>query len=201
MDMDRDEIRRAWDELSERYAETRDPTGSDAALVDDLLDELPDEPVVLDVGCGDGARTLSRLPDAAVGLGLDISRRSLSLAAEKGDADALVQADMSKIPLKDDTVDGVIAYHSVFHVPRDEHPEVYAEFERVLRQDGVLLMTLPGGRYETVRSGWMGGSMFFSSLGPEESLEALRDAGFGGTRRVTVNDPLGTNAEFVFARL
>lgn len=199
--MNRDEIRRAWDDLSERYAETRDPTGSDAALVDDLLDELPEAPVVLDVGCGDGARTLSRLPDAAVGLGLDISREGLSLAADEGDGDALVQADMSKIPLKDDTVDGVTAYHSVFHVPREQHRDVYAEFARVLRPDGVLLMTLPGGKYETVRRGWMGGSMFFSSLGPEESLEALRDAGFGETRRVTVDDPLGSTAEFVFARL
>lgn len=199
--MNRDEIRRAWDDLSERYAETRDPTGSDAALVDDLLDELPEAPVVLDVGCGDGARTLSRLPDAAVGLGLDISREGLSLAADEGDADALVQADMSKIPLKDDTVDGVTAYHSVFHVPREQHRDVYAEFARVLRPDGVLLMTLPGGKYETVRRGWMGGSMFFSSLGPEESLEALRDAGFGETRRVTVDDPLGSTAEFVFAYL
>jgi hypothetical protein len=62
-------------------------------------------------------------------------------------------------------------------------------------------MTLPGGKYETVRRGWMGGSMFFSSLGPEESLEALLDAGFGETRRVTVDDPLGSTAEFVFARL
>ena len=199
--MNRDEIRRAWDDLSERYAETRDPTGSDAALVDDLLDELPEAPVVLDVGCGDGARTLSRLPDAAVGLGLDISREGLSLAADEGDGDALVQADMSKIPLKDDTVDGVTAYHSVFHVPREQHRDVYAEFARVLRPDGVLLMTLPGGKYETVRRGWMGGSMFFSSLGPEESLKALRDAGFGETRRVTVDDPLGSTAEFVFARL
>lgn len=199
--MNRDEIRRAWDDLSERYAETRDPTGSDAALVDDLLDELPEAPVVLDVGCGDGARTLSRLPEAAVGLGLDISREGLSLAADEGDGDALVQADMSKIPLKDDTVDGVTAYHSVFHVPREQHRDVYAEFARVLRPDGVLLMTLPGGKYETVRRGWMGGSMFFSSLGPEESLEALRDAGFGETRRVTVDDPLGSTAEFVFARL
>jgi len=199
--MDRDEVRRAWDDLSERYAEKRDPTGSDADLVDDLLEELPDEPFVLDVGCGDGARTLSNFPEAAVGLGLDISRQGLSLAAGEDDADALTQADMSKIPLKDDTVDGITAYHSVFHVPRDEHPDVYTEFARVLRPDGVLLMTLLGGRYETVRRGWLGGSMFFSSLGPEESLDALRDAGFGETRRVTVDDPLGSTAEFAFAHL
>ena len=34
--MDRDEVRREWDEISESYAESRDPTGSDADLIDDL---------------------------------------------------------------------------------------------------------------------------------------------------------------------
>lgn len=199
MTMDRDEVRRAWDELSERYAESRDPTGSDADLVRDLLDQLPEEPVVLDIGCGDGARTLSRVPDGAFGIGLDISREGLFLAADRDDADALVQADMTKIPLEDDTADGITAYHSVFHVPREQHPEVYAEFTRVLKPGGILLMTLPTGRYETVRHGWLGGNMFFSSPGSDETLATLRDAGFEVAETVTVEDPLGTTADFVFA--
>jgi SAM-dependent methyltransferase len=198
--MDRDEVRREWDEISESYAESRDPTGSDADLIDDLLEELPDEPVVLDVGCGDGARTLANLPEGAVGL--DISGEALRLAAETvGDEASFLQADMSDLPLTEDTFDGVTAYHAVFHVPREQHPDVYEEFARVLRPGGVVLMTLPGGRYETVRRGWFGGRMLFSSPGPEATLDALEDAGFAETSRETVEDPLGATAEFVFARL
>jgi hypothetical protein len=62
-------------------------------------------------------------------------------------------------------------------------------------------MTLPGGRFETVREGWMGGRMLFSSPGREQTLSALRDAGFGDLRIETVTDPLGSDAEFVAARL
>ena len=196
--MNRDEIRRAWDELSERYAETRDPTGSDADLIDDLLEELPDDPSVLDIGCGDGARTLANLPDGAVGV--DISREALRLASKTVPENALVQADMSRLPFRDGSFDGLTAYHAVFHVPRDEHPAVYDEFARVLSPGGVLLMTVPEGRYETVRRGWLGGRMFFSSPGAEATLDALEEAGFGETRRATVDDPLGATAEFVFAR-
>jgi SAM-dependent methyltransferase len=195
--MDRREIRRAWDAISETYARRRDPTGSDAALIDDLLPELPAEPTVLDAGCGDGARTLANLPAGSIGL--DVSRRGLALARERVPNARLVQADMTAIPLADGSIDAVTAYHAVFHVPRESHPEVYREFARVLRPDGRLLMTLPGGRFETVREGWMGGRMFFSAPGRERTLAQLREAGFADLQTRTAIDPLGSSTEFVFA--
>ncbi|MES3516837.1 MAG: class I SAM-dependent methyltransferase [Natronomonas sp.] len=196
--MDRNEIRRSWDEVSETYAKRRDPSGSDADLIDDLLAELPPNPLVLDVGCGDGARTLRNLPAGSIGL--DISRGGLSLAAETVPEARLLQADMAALPLDAGSVDGITAYHAVFHVPRAEHGRVYREFARVLAPGGWLLSTLPGGRFETVRRGWMGGKMFFSSPGRERTLELLESAGFGPIRTETATDPLGSSTEFVLAR-
>jgi len=197
--MDRNEVRRAWDSVSETYADRRDPTGSDAALLDDLLERLPEAPIVLDVGCGDGARTLANLPAGSVGL--DFSRVGLALAAETVPDSQLVQGDMTALPIATDSVDAVTAYHAVFHVPRDQHPTVYREFARVLRPGGTVLMTLPSGQFETVRRGWMGGSMFFSAPGRRATLDQLADAGFTETETVTAADPLGSDSEFVFATL
>lgn len=197
--MDHFECKQAWEAVSETYAERRDPDGSDAALIDDLLDHCPPNPTVVDIGCGDGARTLANLPADSVGL--DISRRGLELATSEVPAASLVQGDMSTLPLGADQFDAITAYHSVFHVPREEHRAVYREFGRVLRPGGVVLMTLPGGRFETVRRGWMGGRMFFSAPGREQTLSALRDAGFEDTETTTATDPLGSSTEFVFARL
>jgi ubiquinone/menaquinone biosynthesis C-methylase UbiE len=197
--MDRNEVRRAWDSVSETYAERRDPTGSDAALLDDLLERLSGAPTVLDVGCGDGARTLANLPADSVGL--DFSRAGLALAAETVPDSRLVQGDMTALPVATDSADAITAYHAVFHVPRDQHPAVYQEFARVLRPGGVVLMTLPSGQFETVRRGWMGGSMFFSAPGRRATLDQLADAGFTETETVTATDPLGSDSEFVFATL
>jgi len=192
-------VRRAWDEVAATYAARRDPGGSDAALIDDLLAGLPPDPDVLDVGCGDGARTLANLPAGSVGL--DVSRRGLDLAGETVPEARLVHGELSALPFGADRFDGITAYHAVFHVERERHPAVYAEFARVLRPGGTLLMTLPGGRFETVRRGWMGGRMFFSAPGRDRTLAQLREAGFTEIETVTATDPLGSSTEFVFATL
>jgi SAM-dependent methyltransferase len=195
--MDRNEVRRAWDAVAETYAARRDPDGSDAALVDDLRADLPADPDVLDVGCGDGARTLANLPAGSVGL--DVSRRGLELATETVPDARLVQGEMSALPFAAGRFDGITAYHAVFHVDRDRHPAVYREFARVLRPGGRLLMTLPSGRFETVRRGWMGGRMFFSAPGRDRTLDQLRAAGFDDVETTTATDPLGSSTEFVLA--
>ncbi|TKX66509.1 MULTISPECIES: class I SAM-dependent methyltransferase [Halorubrum] len=204
--MDRNAVRRAWDEVAETYAARRDPDGSDAALIDDLLDSLGDDaagtggdPLVLDVGCGDGARTLANLPPGSVGL--DLSRRGLDLARETVPDARLVHGEMSALPFAADRFDAITAYHAVFHVERERHPAVYAEFARVLRPGGHLLLTLPSGRFETVRRGWMGGRMFFSAPGREQTLGQLRAAGFATVETMTATDPLGSSTEFAFATL
>jgi len=197
--MDRNDVRRAWDDVAATYAARRDPDGSDAALIDDLLAGLPAEPDVLDVGCGDGARTLANLPPGSVGL--DVSRRGLDLASETVPEARLVHGEMSTLPFAADRFDAITAYHAVFHVERERHPAVYDEFARVLRPGGRLLMTLPGGRFETVRRGWMGGRMFFSAPGRDRTLAQLRDAGFSDVETTTATDPLGSSTEFALATL
>ena len=194
--MNRQDVRRQWEQVSETYADRRDPDGSDADLLEDLRERLPADPLVVDAGCGDGARTLANLPAGSIGL--DVSRRGLELADGAVPESRLVQGDMAAIPLADGSVDAVTAYHAVFHVPRESQPAVYREFARVLRPGGRLLMTLPGGRFETVREGWMGGRMFFSAPGRERTLAQLREAGLTDLRTETATDPLGSSTEFVF---
>ena len=167
--MDRNRVRRLWEDVSATYADRRDPDGSDA-----------------------------NLPDGSVGV--DFARAGLDLAAGEVPAARLLQGDMLQLPLREGIADAVTAYHAVFHVGRERHPEVYAEFARVLKPGGWLLMTLPSGRFETVRRGWMGGSMFFSAPGRDRTLAALADANFEDIETVTADDPLGSSTEFVFAR-
>ena len=197
--MDRRAVRDAWDALAEPYAKTRRADGPDAALIETELGLAPDDRA-LDLGCGDGARTLANLPDGSVGL--DVSRRQCELARGRVPRAAVVQGEMTALPFADDAFDAVTAYHAVFHVPRADHETVYREVARVLRPGGAFLATVGSGRSESVRRGWLGTdeSMLFSTPGPEATRDLLTGAGLDVAWVREVADPFGGSVPFVLAR-
>ncbi len=198
--MDRQELRRAWDAVADDYARTRRADGEDAALLDELLETLPEAATVLDIGCGDGMRTLANLTGVDR-IGLDLSSRQLELAAENVPKAHLIQGEMTGLPLATNSVDAITAYHAVFHVPRNEHPAVYDEFARVLQPGGRLLATVGSSPYETVQRDWLGSgqSMFFSTPGRRRTRSGLETAGFAIVWERVVDDPLGSSVPFVLA--
>jgi len=199
--MNRRQVKEAWEGLAEPYAQHRDPDGPDAELVDDLVASLPDGATVLDVGCGDGERTLARM-DGVRAVGIDVARRQTTLARRNVPEAHVLQGDMLSIPLADSSVDAVTAYHAVFHVDREKHPAIYEEFARVLRPGGTVLMTVGSSAYQTVRRNWLstGESMYFSTPGKRETLRQLEVAGFTVEWQRRVDDPLGSDVPFVQAK-
>ena len=200
--MDRDAVRRSWERVADAYARQRDPDGPDAALLEELLALLPDGATVVDVGCGDGARTLANLGGART-VGVDLARRPLELARETAPDAALVQGEMTSLPVADGVADAVTAYHAVFHVASADHPAVYREFARVLRPGGYALLTIGSGRTDSVRENWLGTGepMYWSTPEPATTRRQLREAGFEIEWTRTVDDPLGSSTGFVLARL
>lgn len=104
-------------------------------------DAAPGQATVVDVGCGTGyylAGALDRLPGAR-GLGLDTSVRALRSAARAHERAAAAAWDVFRpFPLADGAADVVL---DVF-APRNP-----AEFRRVLRPTGRLIVIRPTGRH------------------------------------------------------
>lgn len=127
-------------------------------LVETLAAELPTGGVVLDVGNGLGAQdpVIAEVTRAGRLIALNITESQLragrSRLAQAGAAP--VVGDATRIPLRDNSVDGVISVEAAFHF--SSRRDFFSEVRRVLRPGGVLAMSdvavdrMPRGPIEAV---------------------------------------------------
>ncbi len=178
--VDRRTVRRSYDELADEYADARTTDDQSTELLNELLHSLPASATVLDAGCGGGRPVLARLSESTTAVGLDFSREQLRLAAENASDASLVQGDMTALPIGDSSVDAVVAFWSLIHVPMDEHQRTIDEFVRVLRPGGRLLVCEGNEEWTGRNPDWLdaGVPMEWAIAGAEATREQLRAAGF-----------------------
>lgn len=110
---------------------------------------------VLDVGCGAGGLAYWAAGRGARVVGADYS--SASLAAGKRIACALgpsapayVQADATRLPLRDGCFDKVICVDVLDHIPEDRHGALLGELLRAVRPGGRIILYTPNERREAL---------------------------------------------------
>ena len=198
----RNAVRRGYDEVAETYLDERSPDPEEIELLGKFSDRLPVDGVVLDAGCGAGDPVAATLTTDFGVVGMDISSRQLELAAGLVPGARLLQGDLTTLPFGADAFDGIVAFHSLIHVPTERHAGVYEEFGRVVRPGGHLLVTVGPDAWEGTNPDWLdaGGEMQWSFPDLEVSLGHLGDAGFEVRDHVNVGDELGGSWEYVLAR-
>lgn len=110
------------------------------------LEQIPENAVVLDAGCGGGAniaRWLKRAPMGRI-YGLDYSEVSVD-ESKKVNAKAInegrcevIQANVAKVPYADNTFDYVSAFETVYFWP--DLSVTFKEILRVLKPGGIFLI-------------------------------------------------------------
>ncbi|WP_128476440.1 class I SAM-dependent methyltransferase [Halorussus pelagicus] len=203
---DRDAVRRAYDEMAETYAAERSERGRGVEILTAFLDSLPENPRVLDAGCGQGTPVLRRVAESGDPVGLDFSREQLGLAYETVPGAPLVRGDMTALPLEADAFDAVTAFHSLIHVPSGDHETVLAEFARVVRPGGRVLLTEGIEEWSGANPDWLdsGVEMRWDIAGVEETKNQLERAGFTVEDEWRVTDELADDEvekPFLEARL
>jgi SAM-dependent methyltransferase len=91
----------------------------------------------LDIGCGTGYGTR--------GVGIDVSHEALTYARAHFPGARFVQASAEKLPFDAETFDLVTAFEVIEHLER--WPDLLAEANRVLKPQGVLLVSTPNKAY------------------------------------------------------
>jgi cyclopropane fatty-acyl-phospholipid synthase-like methyltransferase len=190
---------RAYDAVAPRWRSARGPLPAHtAALFDRFLGALDAGASVLDVGCGSGVPVGRLLAERGFRLtGLDTSAALLAQARENVPGATFVHGDMRVVTLAG-SFDAIIAWDSVFHVPRADHAAVFARFAQWLRPQGGLLLSLGGSAWEG-RAPMLGEEFFYSGWTPEKSLALIADAGFE-VLHSEIDDPSSRGHLAVLAR-
>lgn len=170
-------VENGYDNIARTYHEQRDKFKSNELLVG-FSSLLPPGGDVLDVGCGAGAPVARFLVNAGFKVtGVDVSSSMLELARVHMPKAKFVKMDMRQLELDADCFDGICAFYSLFHVPREEHLQVLIGFNRLLRQDGILLFSSGRGAWEGIEE-FHGTQMFWSHPDREVTRKLVMDAGF-----------------------
>ena len=115
------------------------------AIIADIRRKLPlnDSDTLLDVGCSTGQIDRALAPHCGRLIGVDLSEESLRVARElhRNFPHAEFRwADASDLPFADDSIDKVLMYGVSMHGDLDSMRQVIAEFVRVTRDRGRILI-------------------------------------------------------------
>lgn len=191
-----DQVRRSYDCIAEHYRRQfeneLDEKPFDRDFIRSLAISLPTGSRVVDLGCGPGqiGRYLAGL--GAMVTGVDLSFGMLRQAIVAGAGIGVVEADMRQLAFRDGTVDAVVAFYSLIHIPPPDIEGVLSEIRRALRPGGHLAVTthasVPPERSKServegggIRVGHMLGrpvDLDFYFYGAAQLEAALRAAGF-----------------------
>lgn len=107
--------------------------------------------LVADLGCGPG-RLTSHLDAAGVKMfGIDLSAAMVSVARGTYPHLPFVQGSITALGLQNQVLSGILGWYSIIHTPPDLIGVVFAEFHRVLRPGGHLLLAFQMGENERVQ--------------------------------------------------
>lgn len=182
-----------YDAVAERYLAWSPgrPSGNRAAWLQRAIDEIPPGSDVLDLGCGAGVpMTRALATDGRRVTGVDISARQIELARANVLAATFLQADMTVLDLPPASLDAVVAFYALTHVPRAEHAALLGRILGWLRPGGLLLATMGADDSpDEVEEDWLGAPMFFSHFGARTNRALVRRMGFDIEEAVVAEEP------------
>jgi cyclopropane fatty-acyl-phospholipid synthase-like methyltransferase len=192
MDVRKAIVRDGYDAVAAAYAAERPKRETshpfewrrERAWLERFYGALPAGARVLDLGCGNGAPILAELVARGfVATGVDFSAAQLARARALCPEATLIETDMTEARFERESFDSIVAYDSIWNLPRHEQPPLFRRLRDWLVDDALVLLTLgadddicadaPGLHTEL-----LGKPTFYDAWPVDISLQYLRASGF-----------------------
>ena len=170
-------VEESYDKMGEEYHNSRNNEKFTREL-EKFAGLLPASGEVLDAGCGVGHPASGYLANRGFRVTcVDISSKMVERARENVPNATFAQKNIVDLDFPDASFDGVICVYTLWHIPRNTHRDIIANFHRMLRGSGILVLNT--GVYESEgMSRFFGEPMLWSTNDPTKTLASVREAGF-----------------------
>ena len=170
-------VEQGYDKIAEDYYSHRNLSKFNSEL-EKFASLLPENAMVLDLGCGAGIPTAKFLTEKGIKVtGIDLSEKMLSLARENVPNADFIKMDMNELKFNEETFDGIISVYALFHIPREKHLAIFKNTFKILKKGGMLMINI--GIHESEgTSRFFGVPMFWSNFSTKTTLDLVKKAGF-----------------------
>lgn len=169
----------AFDLIGERYEKEFTERAQQYRAGEWVLERLPPQARVLDLGCGTGVPTARQLAEAEVDVvGIDESERMLELAAKHVPQGRFVLGDMRKLDGVAGQFDAVVTFFALLMLSRAEVEEALRAVRERLRGPGLLALSMVYGDFDSLPLNFMGVTMPTTAYPTDELCAVVRSAGF-----------------------
>jgi cyclopropane fatty-acyl-phospholipid synthase-like methyltransferase len=181
----RDLVRRGYDAISVAYrgddgqaaASSAADVSRYAGWIAELAELLPVGATVADLGCGNGLPATRALTEHRLRVvGVDFSAVQLDRARHLVPAASLVQADVTALHLRPASLDAVVSFYALIHVPLEDQRALFPRVRSWLRNGGYLLAITGADRW-TGTEAYLGTEMFWDQADTATYLRWLSAAG------------------------
>lgn len=170
-------VRESYDRCAAAYDQARWQETAPALSL--LMPRLPDGARILDVGCGAGVPVARALARSHHVTGVDLAGEMVSRARINVPEGTFIHADIMALDFPPASFDAVVSFYAIFHVPREEHIELFRRIHRWLKPGGYLLATLSDlDEPAYTEDDFFGVTMVWSSYSLQAYRQHLERAGF-----------------------
>jgi len=173
-------VREGYNKIAGKYYQDRD-LFKNKKEIDEFIQHLPDDAVVLDIGCGGGVPVLKTLVEQGyTAKGIDFSKGMLELAKKNVPEAELILGDIMKTNFEDGSLDGILSTYAIIHIHRSHHPVLYLKIYNWLKSGGVMLVSTAKDECneDYYTHDYYGAKMAWSHPPASESLQMITNIGF-----------------------
>jgi SAM-dependent methyltransferase len=184
MDQELNDAERSYDRVAAEYADRiygeLEHKPLDRQLLDRFAVEVEGLGPVCDLGCGPGHVTRYLHERGVQVTGVDLSAEMVKQAQRLNPDIEFRQGNMLSLDIDDQSLGGIVAFHSIIHCSCTQLTVALAEMKRVLRAGGLLLLAFHVGDETIHFDEWWGRpvTLDFHFFRPKVIEGLVRTAGF-----------------------